>query len=139
MKFRSAAMAAVADEAGLPDWRRLPSISTRVRVEPRPRRLTVAVPFEPLETLEPWAAKACGRLFTRSSTRDTPCALMSAAETEVTGATLVRFGVGIRVPVTTISDTSAPAASAARTVVADSPASAAPQIIEEANRRSRMV
>ena len=68
---------------------------------------------------------------------------MSAAVTEVTGATLVRFGVGIRVPVTTISETSAApvagAAAAAFAWVADSPSRAAPQIIEEANRRSRVV
>ena len=112
MKFRSAETAPI-DEVGLPPISRRPSISTRVRDEPRPRRLTVAVPLEPLETLEPWAAKACGRLLTRSSIRVTPWALMSAEVTEVTGATLVRFGVGMRVPVTTISETSPAAAAAA--------------------------
>jgi hypothetical protein len=65
---------------------------------------------------------------------------MSAAVTEVTGATLVRFGVGIRVPVTTISETSAlaAAAAAAEAWVAERPRKAAPQIIEEASRRSRV-
>src|SRR5258705_11555699 len=64
---------------------------------------------------------------------------MSAAVTEVTGATLVRFGVGMRVPVTTISETAAPAAAAgAEAWVAERPRKAAPQIIEEANRRSRV-
>src|SRR6185369_13539248 len=64
---------------------------------------------------------------------------MSAEETEVTGATLVRFGLGIRVPVTTISDTSLlAAASAADAWVAERPRKAAPQIIEEASRRSRV-
>src|SRR3954468_10427400 len=136
MKFRSAATGPMA-EVGLPACRRRPSISTRVRAEPRPRRLTVAVPLEALETFEPWAANDCGRELIRSSTRLTPWALMSAAETEVTGATLVRFGVGIRVPVTTISETSAPedavaAAAAAEAWVADRPRKAMPQIIEDA-------
>ncbi len=64
---------------------------------------------------------------------------MSAALTEVTGATLVRFGVGMRVPVTTISETSPAAASAAAAWVADRPRRATPQIIEEAIRRSRVL
>src|SRR5437879_5341763 len=105
-----------------------------------PRRLTVAVPSEPLDTFEPCAAKDCGRLLSRSSTRVTPWALMAAEVTEVTGATLVRFGVGIRVPVTTISETSdeaGAAASAADACVAERPRKATPQIIEEAIRRSR--
>ena len=71
MKFRSAATGAI-DEVGLPAIRRLPSISTSVRFGPRPRRLAVAVPSEALETLEPWAANACGRLLIRSSIRLTP-------------------------------------------------------------------
>ncbi len=50
MKFRSAATAEVlvSDAVGLPACRRRPSISTTVRTAPRPRRLTVAVPCEPL-------------------------------------------------------------------------------------------
>ncbi len=64
---------------------------------------------------------------------------MSATPSEVTGATLVRFGVGIRVPVTTTSATSPPAASAAWAWVAARPSRTAPQIVEEAIRRSRMV
>src|SRR3954470_12134230 len=137
MKLRSAETEAI-DEVGLPPIRRRPSISTRVRLGPRPRRFTVAVPSEALETLEPCAAKDCGRELIRSSTRLTPWALMSAAVTLVTGATLVRFGVGIRVPVTTISETSAPedaaAAAAAEAWVADRPRKAMPQIIEDASR-----
>src|SRR6185503_16467170 len=68
---------------------------------------------------------ACGRLFSRSSTRLTPWALMSAEVTEVTGATLVRFGVGIRVPVTTISETSADAAAGVPAAQAAAPGHAA--------------
>src|SRR4051794_38348603 len=68
---------------------------------------------------------------------------MSAAVTLVTGATLVRLGVGMRVPVTTISETSAlpaagAAAAAAEAWVAERPSKVAPQIIEEASRRSRV-
>src|SRR4051794_26851759 len=68
---------------------------------------------------------------------------MSAAVTEVTGATLVRLGVGMRVPVTTISETSllaaAGAAAAALAWVAERPATAAPHIIDVAKRRVRIV
>ena len=71
MKFRSAAMEPIA-AVGLPACSRLPSIRTTVRFDPNPRRLTVAVPLEPLETLEPWVANACGRLLIRSSIRLTP-------------------------------------------------------------------
>src|SRR3954447_17453497 len=68
---------------------------------------------------------------------------MSAAVTEVTGATLVRLGVGMRVPVTTISETSLAAAGAAAAAalawVAERPATAAPHIIDVAKRRARIV
>src|SRR5438094_945649 len=69
---------------------------------------------------------------------------MSAAVTEVTGDTLVRLGVGMRVPVTTISETSAlplagAAAAAALAWVAHRPEMAAPQIIDDAIRRARTV
>ena len=45
MLFRSAT-----GVAGSPGIMRRPSTRTRVRVEPRPRRFTVAVPVEPFET-----------------------------------------------------------------------------------------
>src|SRR5258706_3214222 len=130
MKFRSAE-----GTAGSPGIRRRLAISTRVRDEPRPRRSTVAVPEEPLEIIEPWPAKTCGRELVMSSIRVTPWALMSALPTVVTGAMDVRFGEGMRVPVTTISETSplAAAAAAAEADVAERPRRAAPQIIEEAN------
>ena len=110
MKFRSAATLV---EFGSPGISRRLSISTRVRDDPRPRRLTEATPVAPLVIEEPWPANTCGRLFMMSSIRVTPCALMSAFPTVVTGATEVRLGDGMRVPVTTISDTSPLAASAA--------------------------
>ena len=135
MKFRSAA-----GSTGSPDIRRRLSTSTRVRDEPRPRRLTVAAPVEPLEIEDPWPAKTCGRELVMSSIRVTPCALMSALPIVVTGAIEVRFGEGMRVPVTTISETSPVlAAAAAAAWVAERPRKAAPQIIEEANRRSRVL
>src|SRR6185312_5612316 len=128
---------------GSPGIRRRLSISTRVREEPRPRRSTVAVPVAPLEGIEPWPANTCGSELVMSSIRVTPWALMSALPTVVTGAIEVRFGEGMRVPVTTISETSPAAASAAAAAaaawVADRPRKAAPQIIEEASRRSRVV
>ena len=73
----------------------------------------MAVPVWPLVIEDPCVAKNCGRLLVRSSIRVTPWARMSALETVVTGAMEVRFGDGIRVPVTTISETSPAAASAA--------------------------
>jgi hypothetical protein len=137
MKFRS-----VTGLRGSPGTTRRPSTSTRVRVGPRPRRSTVAMPCEPLEMPAPWFAVTCGRLFSRSSVRVTPCSLTSALPTTVIGLALVRLGCGMREPVTTTSETSALAAGAAAVCaaawVADTPARATPQIIEEANRRSRM-
>ena len=67
-----------------------------------------------------------------------PCRI-SWLPTTWTGLMLVRFGYGMREPVTTISETSAEApASAAIAWVAERPSRAAPQIIEDAIRRSRM-
>ncbi len=70
----------------------------------------------------------------------TPCALISALPIDVTGLTLVRFGVGMRLPVTTTSATSAgalAAAAAAAAALAWPAMSDAPQIIEDARRRVR--
>src|SRR5688572_1182673 len=55
----------------------------------------------------------------------------------VTGLTLSRFGDGMRVPVTTTSETSSEV-SVWAIACDDRPIRAAPQIIEDANRRSRM-
>ena len=99
----------------------------------------MAVPDEALEIIEPWPANTCGRELVMSSIRVTPWALISALPTVVTGAMEVRFGDGMRVPVTTISDTSPLVASAAAAdACVAKPRKAAPQIIEEANRRSRV-
>ena len=77
-------------------------MSTRVRCEPRFRRLTDAVPVAPLEMLLPKSAKTCGRLLSRFSTLVTPSSLMSVAVTCATGLVLVMFGDTIREPVTCV-------------------------------------
>src|SRR5258707_15361189 len=85
--FRAAATAVI-DEVGLPPIRRRPSISTRVRAEPRPRRLTVAGPLEAVEMVEVCPQKDRGSFWIRSPILTTPWALISAAPTDVTGAML---------------------------------------------------
>src|SRR5947209_224835 len=87
---------------GSPGTRRRPLISTRVRFAPRLRRLSVAVPLDPLETLPDWEAAACGSELMRSSARVVPERRTSWLLTTVTGLTAVRFGCGMREPVTTI-------------------------------------
>ncbi len=82
---------------------RRPSISTRVRGEPRPRRFRVAVPVAAFARVTFCAAKACGSWLTRSSMRVTPCVTTSAAVTCVTGVVDSRFAERMREPVTTIS------------------------------------
>src|SRR5258706_11443408 len=77
-------------------------MSTRVRVAPRLRRFTVAVPVAPLEIEAPKSANTCGRLFRMSSMRVTPSILMSCAVTTATGLVLSMFGDGMRVPVTSM-------------------------------------
>ena len=66
-----------------------------------------------------------------------PRVAMSSAPTTVTGLALVRFGCGIREPVTTTSATS-PAPWGWAWAWAARPNMAAPQIIEDASRRSRI-
>src|SRR5579859_5766516 len=134
MKFRSTA---VVDAFGSPGITRRLSISTRVRLGPRPRRSTVAAPVAALEIDEPWPANTCGRELVMSSMRVTPWALMSALPIVVTGAIEVRFGDGIRVPVTTISETSPAAASAvaaAWAAIGKMTTAAAPHRIEVVRR-----
>ena len=85
-------MSGAAEAACTPPYgMRRPSISTRVRVEPRPRRFRVAVPVAPFDTVTFCAAKACGSWLTRSSMRVTPCVTTSAAVTCVTGVVDSRF------------------------------------------------
>jgi len=57
---------------GSPGWSRRPLIRTSVRVTPRPRKLTVAMPSAPLEMFEPWLANDCGSELIRSSVRVVP-------------------------------------------------------------------
>ena len=78
-----------------------------MRDEPRLRSETVAVPEAPFDTVEFWAANACGSWLTRSSTRVTPATSMSSPVTWVTGLVVTRFACGIREPVTMTSSSSA--------------------------------
>src|SRR5262252_9442719 len=96
-------MSAIEPKRGSPGWRRRPLIRTRVRCEPRPRRLTEAVPVEPLEMFDPCAANDCGSELIKSSVRVVPWSLMSWLDSTVTGLAEVRFGCGIREPVMTMS------------------------------------
>src|SRR5205807_7464798 len=76
---------------------------TRVRWSPRPRRSIVAAPVAPLDTFDPWAAKACGSELIKSSVRVVPSSLISWLDSTVTGLADVKFGCGMRVPVMTMS------------------------------------
>ena len=140
MKLRSAQMT-----PGSPGIRRLPSISTRVRPHPRPRKSTVAVPDAPLEMFDPWPAKACGNWLITSSTRTTPASWIWSEPSTLTGLTLVRFGSGMREPVTTNSVTAVPlsatwvVAVCAKAPPAEMAATATPVIMEVARRRARVV
>ncbi|MNI92949.1 hypothetical protein D3C73_1508180 [compost metagenome] len=58
---------------------RRPLISTSVRLVPRPRRLMVAPPPEPLLVAEPTAGTAAGRSLTSSSTA-TGCDMAMVSE-----------------------------------------------------------
>src|SRR3954454_20706614 len=86
-----------------PAIRRRALINTRVRLGPRLRRFTVAVPEAPLDRLDPWAANDCGSELMRSSVRLVPWSLTSWLVSTVTGLAEVRFGCGMRVPVMTMS------------------------------------
>ena len=83
--------------------RRLPSSMTRLRFEPRPRRLMVAAPPVPLLTFWPSDGKVIGRSRKIFSTSGCCSWSMSSAPSETTGLEEVRPGVVMRVPVTTTS------------------------------------
>src|SRR3954468_22128167 len=100
--FRSAALL-----IGSPGCRRRPLISTKVRVTPRLRRFTVAVPVEPFETLPAWDAVTCGNALITSSVRVVPERRISWLLTTVTGLVEGRLGWGMREPVMTIAPWSA--------------------------------
>ena len=75
-----------------PGIRRLPLTNTKVRCEPKPRRLTVAVPLELMEVPELCSAMTCGKLFSRSSVRTNPVCWMSRLVRLVTGLMDTSFG-----------------------------------------------
>ena len=74
-----------------------------MRVEPRPRKLTVAVPVAPFDRVEVWPGATCGSELSRSSIRVVPDSLISWLVTVVIGAIEVRLGCGMREPVMTMS------------------------------------
>src|SRR5262245_13040027 len=87
--------------------RRLPSSSTMLRTEPRPRRSTNDEPPLPLLTAEPIDGTTPGSSRrTSSATFDCLSSIASDVVT-LTGVDCSRFGLRIRVPVTTISSPSA--------------------------------
>src|SRR6185369_13244753 len=88
-----------------PGPRRRPFTRTTERCGPNPRRLIVAVPSAPLDTVEFWAANTIGKLLRMSSALVRPVAWMSLAETVLTGLMETRLGDWMRDPVTTTSVT----------------------------------
>ncbi len=141
-EFRSGTEVAP-ENTGIKRW---PSISTRVRVGPRPRRPTSDRPTPPLLLLlERPPLEKSGPVI-RFRTSSTLCALVSWISAWVA----TESGLGLSVlplilePVMTTSVTSLAgpadaAASAATAAVPDSVMNAAPQIIEDARRRPRVV
>jgi hypothetical protein len=87
----------------VPGPRRRPLMRTRVRWGPKPRRLTVAVPSAPFDTVEFWPANTMGKLLRMSSTRVRLVEPMYPASTLVIGLIAVRIGDVILEPVTTTS------------------------------------
>jgi hypothetical protein len=85
-----------------PRGSRLPSTSTRVRLEPRPRRFTVEVPVAPLDSICPISANTWGIWFRMSDTLVSPVILMSCWVMIDTGLSLSRVCNGMREPVTSI-------------------------------------
>ena len=123
--------------SGLPGISRRPLIRTSVRLAFRPRRSTVAVPVEPFEIVEPWAAIACGSWLMMSSTRILPVAAMSSAAIAVTGLMLVMFGVLMREPVTTTSWMVAFSAACAGSATTAAPAALASSACRTARCKER--
>ena len=80
----------------------MPSISTSVRCEPKPRRLIVEVPVEPFARLLPCSGDACGNWLRMSDVDVLPVYLMSCELMTLTGLSLVSVGEGMREPVTSI-------------------------------------
>ena len=107
MMLMSAAEPLVGD--GSPGTSLRPFISVSVRVEPRPRRSTVAVPSAPLASEDAWLAATAGSELRTSSIRVVPCSFMSWLLTTATGDEASTSGRAIREPVTTMS-ASSPAA-----------------------------
>jgi hypothetical protein len=87
---------------------RRPLNRTSVRFAPRPRRSIEAVPVAPFESNALFEVSMDGKLFSTSSIRVKPVALMASESTMDTGATALKLSVrAMREPVTTTSSSSA--------------------------------
>src|ERR1700731_1574816 len=89
-----------AGTAGSPGISREPSTRTRLRWEPRSRRLILSVPVGPFDILAFCDGKTDGRSLMTLVTSVAPAYVNSGRPTTVTGLGLVRFVWGIREPVT---------------------------------------
>ena len=95
---------------------RRPLTKTRVRLVPKPRRSTDAVPVEPFEMLAFWLVSIEGKLLSTCSMFTKPRFLMFSAVTTVTGLVAPKPScVAIRLPVTRTSSTFNSASSCAKT------------------------
>jgi len=79
---------------------RRPSISTTVRLSPRPRRFTVAPPLAPLLVPGPIEGIAPGTILRKSSAATGWVRAISSLLTVITGLLVVRPGIEMREPVT---------------------------------------
>ncbi len=98
----------------------------------------MAVPVAPLEMLELMPANTCGSWFSRSAVWVVPVSFTSSLLTTWMGLELLRFGCGMREPVTTSSPTVAPGAGALWANACPPATSAAPQIMDDARKRARV-
>ena len=83
---------------------RVPSISTSDRLWPKLRSSSTCAPNASLPC-EPWRTPpdSCGILVEKSSIVSADCSLICSSPVDATGLLLVRPGIAIRVPVTTMS------------------------------------
>ena len=101
---------------------RVPLISTSVRFEPRPRRLTVAVPLPGLFDVRSRPGTVCGNVLSSDSVFTVPVISICSKPTVATGALDVKSFFLMREPVTVISSSSpAPSSCASADGAADNP------------------
>ena len=98
---------------GEPGGRRLPFISTSVRIEPRPRRSSVEVPLAPLAKLVSCARVKAGRVLSRSMVSTAPTTSNACSVMVCTGLEETTFFDVSREPVTVMVSGASSAALAA--------------------------